>query len=146
VFAESTLATHYATLVCGRASSAGEMEIANAGHCSPIVVRAQGSFDVLAESGLPLGLAIGAQTGESYSAQRVVLREGDGLVVYTDGLTEAENSDDDEYGIDRLLAVLGRSRGAAPQEMIANCLADLSSFLGGKERADDLTILALARQ
>lgn len=144
VLAESTLASHYATLVCGRASPAGEVEIANAGHCPPIVVRARGSFDVLESGGLPLGLGIG-EPGGHYFAERIALREGDVLVVYTDGLTEAANSGGEEYGIDRLLAVLERSRGVAPRELIAKCLADLSSFLDGRERADDLTILALGR-
>lgn len=146
VLAESTLASHYVTLVCGRATSAGEVEIANAGHCPPIVVRAAGSLDVLGSSGLPLGLAIGAEPGTRYPVEKVTLREGDVLVVYTDGLTEATNSYEEEYGIDRLLNALGRSRGVAPRELVAACLADLSSFVDGKERADDLTILALRRQ
>lgn len=146
VLAESSLESHYATLVCGRANSAGEVEIANAGHCPPIVVRARGSFDVLASSGLPVGLAIGTEPGAQYSVERVALREGDVVVVYTDGLTEAANSRDEQYGADRLLAVLERCRGVAPRELIAKCLADLSSFLDGEERADDLTVLALGRQ
>lgn len=146
LLAESSLASHYATLVCGRANSTGDVEIANAGHCSPIVVRARGAFDVLGSSGLPVGLAIGTEPGVTYSVESVVLREGDVLVVYTDGLTEAANSHGDEYGTDRLLTVLERCRGFAPRELIAECLADLSSFLDGEGRADDLTVLALGRQ
>jgi sigma-B regulation protein RsbU (phosphoserine phosphatase) len=146
VLAESTLASHYATLVCGRASATGEVEIANAGHCAPILVRVQGSIDVLDSSGLPLGLALATEPGASYSAERISLREGDVLLVYTDGLTEAANSSEDEYGTDRLLRVLGHCRGDTPRDLIAKCLADLASFLDGEERSDDLTILALGRR
>jgi sigma-B regulation protein RsbU (phosphoserine phosphatase) len=146
LLAESSLASHYATLVCGRASSGGDVEIANAGHCSPIVVRAAGSFDVLESSGLPLGLMTGAGAGVPYAAESVTLHKGDVLVVYTDGLTEAANSAGDEYGMDRLTGVLERCRGIAPRELIAKCLADLALFLDGEERTDDLTILALGRE
>jgi sigma-B regulation protein RsbU (phosphoserine phosphatase) len=146
VLAESSLTSHYATLVCGRANSAGEVEIANAGHCPPIVVRARGPFDVLESSGLPVGLAMGKKPGVQHSVERVALGEGDVLVVYTDGLTEASNSREEPYGTDRLFNVLERCRGTAPRELVAKCLADLSSFLDGEERADDLTVLALGRQ
>jgi phosphoserine phosphatase RsbU/P len=145
MLAESTLASHYATLVCGRANSAGDVEIVNAGHCPPIVVRARGPFDILGSSGFPVGLTIATGPGVQYSVERVPLHEGDVLVVYTDGPTEAANSRQEEYGNDRLLAVLERCRGAAPRELVAECLADLSSFLDGAERADDLTVLALGR-
>jgi sigma-B regulation protein RsbU (phosphoserine phosphatase) len=144
VLAESTLASHYATLVCGRANSSGEVEIANAGHCPPMVVRARGSVEVLGTSGLPLGLTVAEACGIN-STEKVVLDEGDVLVVYTDGLTEAADSNDDEYGADRLSNVLRNSRQDGPREMIAKCLADLESFLNGGERSDDLTILALRR-
>lgn len=145
VLAESTLASHYATLVCGRANPAGEIEISNAGHCPPIVVRARGPLDVLGSSGFPVGLAVGAESGVPYSMERVALSEGDALIIYTDGLTEASNSHQEEYGTDRLLAVLQRCGGVAPRELVAECLADLSAFLDGEERADDLTVLALGR-
>jgi phosphoserine phosphatase RsbU/P len=146
LLAESSLASHYATLVCGRASSTGEVEIANAGHCAPVVVRARGSLELLETSGLPLGLAVPADPASRYSSQRVVLREGDLLVVYTDGLTEAANAGDDEYGTDRLLSLLGHCRGEGPRDLVAKCLADVVAFLDGREPGDDLTILALGRQ
>lgn len=63
-------------------------------------------------------------------------------MVYTGGLTEAQ----EQYGTDRLFTVLERCGGVAPRELIAECLADLTSFLDGEERAYDLTVLALGRQ
>jgi phosphoserine phosphatase RsbU/P len=143
--AESTLASHYATLVCGCAHTSGEVEIVNAGHCHPFVIRSSGSLEILKQTGLPLGLAV-AGDGVLYSSQRTELLEGDALVLYTDGLTEAANAANEDYGTDRLVASLHRSPAVAPQELVANCLSDLAAFLGGADLSDDLTVLVLARQ
>lgn len=144
--AGSTLASHYATLVCGRACASGEVELANAGHCAPILVRSHGAVEVLRTAGLPLGLALGADTGDGYVAERVVLRDGDVLVVYTDGLSEAANSSEEDYGTDRLVKLVRQRRSEGPRAMITECLADLQRFLAGSERSDDLTILTLSRR
>ena len=145
LFADSSLASHYATLVCGRASASGEVEIVNAGHCAPMVVRSDNSVETLPESGLPLGLGIGTPADATYRAEKIHLNSGDALVLYTDGLTEAANRDEEDYGADRLRQVLRSHKGCAAKELVAGCLADLSGFLKGAERADDLTILVLQR-
>jgi phosphoserine phosphatase RsbU/P len=75
----------------------------------------------------------------------LVLDEGDSLVLYTDGVTEATRAGDEEYGVERLAALLARCCADSPQDLIRNCLADLGSFLQGEMRSDDLTILALQR-
>lgn len=140
---ESTLASHYATLACGRAHASGEVEVVNAGHCAPLLVRSNGSVERLEAGGLPLGLAFAAETRARYPVERAVLGGGDTLVLYTDGLTEAANSREDEYGSERLARVLACCAGKSPRELIGKCLADLTAFLGGASLADDLTILAL---
>jgi sigma-B regulation protein RsbU (phosphoserine phosphatase) len=144
--AESTLASHYATLVCGRAHASGEVEFANAGHCAPVVVRARGAIEAVGSSGFPLGLTFGTEDGARYPVERIALGPGDVLVIYTDGLTEAVNAGDEEYGAERLFAVFESSRGCGPRELIARCLADVSSFQGGRERHDDLTVMAIGRE
>jgi sigma-B regulation protein RsbU (phosphoserine phosphatase) len=146
VLSESTLASHYATLVCGRASASGEVEIANAGHCPPVVVRAGGSFEVLRQSGLPLGLAVASEPAWKDSSEKIVLDENDLLVIYTDGLTEGANPEGDEYGSQRLHAQLRNGCRQSARVVIEKCLGDFSSFLDGAQRSDDLTILALGRQ
>ncbi|HUI76319.1 MAG TPA: SpoIIE family protein phosphatase [Bryobacteraceae bacterium] len=145
LLAESSLASHYATMVCGRASTSGEIEIVNAGHCPPILVRSGDLSEPLQATGLPLGLGIGAPPAAQYCTERIHLDRGDALVLYSDGLTEAANPDEQDYGAERLRSVLERGKERAPKEMVAQCLADLSGFLGGAERADDLTILILKR-
>jgi phosphoserine phosphatase RsbU/P len=146
LLAESTLASHYATLVCGRVRCrTGEVEIGNAGHSPPLVVRTDGSVESVETAGVPLGLAVPSTPAARYATERILVRPGDCLVLYTDGLTEAADAAGMEYGAERLRAVLARHRERSPRELIARCLADLSTFLDGSSLADDLTILALAR-
>jgi len=138
---ESSLPSQYATLVCGRARASGDVEIVNAGHCTPAVVRAGGRVESLTTTGLPLGLTVDA--AEPYSVETVRLFPGDALFLYTDGLTEAVNTRDEEYGVDRVHAVLRRYASESPRGLITRCLTDLSAFLGAAERSDDLTLLAM---
>jgi phosphoserine phosphatase RsbU/P len=92
LLAESTLTTHYATLVCGRANLSGKIEIANAGHCPPIFIRTSGSVTALNTARLPIGLAIAPNANSPYTVETVFLNDGDCLLLYTDGLIEAANS------------------------------------------------------
>jgi sigma-B regulation protein RsbU (phosphoserine phosphatase) len=144
LLAESTLTSHYATLVCGRATLSGAVEIANAGHCPPVLAREDGSVKALDIGGLPLGLAI-AGNAARYTSQQLELAKGDCLVLYTDGLTEAANAEDNEYTIDRLMELLTRCQQRSPRNLVTSCIEDLSSFVGRDPLRDDLTILALSR-
>jgi phosphoserine phosphatase RsbU/P len=145
LLAESTLASHYATLVCGRARGSGEVEIVNAGHCPPLIVRSNGCVETVETSGLPLGLAVPTASANRYTTEKIVVHTGDCVVLYTDGLTEAANVAGFEYGSERLKAVLAGGCQQGPRELIAGCLTDLSAFLDDAFLSDDLTILALAR-
>jgi sigma-B regulation protein RsbU (phosphoserine phosphatase) len=140
VFCESTLPNFFATLVCGHAQPTGEVEICNAGHCPPVLVR-RGGIDKVEANALPLGLFY---TGQ-YSATSIRLDPGDGLVLYTDGLTESRNKLDEEYAPERLAGVLLGFHGRPPQDVATACLADLEAFLGGASKSDDLTLLVLRR-
>jgi sigma-B regulation protein RsbU (phosphoserine phosphatase) len=144
LLAESTLTSHYATLVCGRATESGEVEIANGGHCPPVLVRSDGSVKALNTGGLPLGLAITGDVSR-YAAEQLKIDKGDCLVLSTDGLTEAANTNDEEYSSTRLMRILARCPDRSPRNLVTNCLEDLSSFVGGDPLRDDLTILALSR-
>jgi sigma-B regulation protein RsbU (phosphoserine phosphatase) len=144
--AKNMPASHYATMICGRANASGEVEVVNAGHCKPLIVRDGGAVDVLSEAGLPLGLAVdGELLAGRYTSQRMRMNSGDTLVLHTDGLSEAANWDGDDYGAERLHNVLSQCAGDSPRDLISICLTDLADFLGGADRLDDLTILAIAR-
>ncbi len=140
VFRESTLSPYFATLVCGRASSSGAIEVCNAGHCPPFVLSAQGVTAVD-----PTGLPVGTFYSAPYSSRTVVLAPGDALVLYTDGLTEARNRNDAEYGAGRLGRTLARTRGLAPRAVVDTCLEDLAAHMDGASRSDDLTLMAIRR-
>ena len=93
LFSTSTMPSHYATLACGFASATGDLEICNAGHCPPLLLR-DGTVEPLEATGLPLGLFHDGQ----YSACRVRLSGGDSLLLYSDGLTEARNKSEMNTG------------------------------------------------
>jgi phosphoserine phosphatase RsbU/P len=139
VFCESTLPTHYATLVCGRASSSGEIEVCNAGHPPPFLVRA-GEVARLDATGLPIGMFCSGR----FTSRIVQLEPGETLLLYTDGLLEAQNATGVEYGIERL-AALAASANRQPKATVDACLRDLAAFRGAPGADDDLTILAVRR-
>jgi phosphoserine phosphatase RsbU/P len=139
-FCESTLPTHYATLVCGRATRSGDVELCNAGHPSPLVIRESG-IEAIPSTGLPLGMFASEQFGVS----RFHLEPGDALLICTDGVLEAENGAGFPYGPDRLAEVAARSHGLEPAALIDACARDLGAFVNGAAYNDDVTMMALRR-
>jgi len=130
----------YATLVCGRARSNGAVEICNAGHPAPLVVR-DGYVTALEESGLPAGMF----ADEEFSAFELSLEHGESLVLYSDGVSEARDFLGLEYGAPRLRKVIGERHAMHPSALVGACRDDLAAFRRGAEKADDLTILVLGR-
>jgi sigma-B regulation protein RsbU (phosphoserine phosphatase) len=139
IFCESALAGQYATLVCGQAKPTGEVEIHNAGHL-PAIVTGRGGVLRIESTGLPLGLFL---EGE-FSATRLQMEAGDMLFLYTDGLSEARNLDD-EYGVDRVAHLARQQAARTPAELIAACLDDMRVFVGAGAQQDDLSLLAIRR-
>jgi sigma-B regulation protein RsbU (phosphoserine phosphatase) len=140
VFCESTLPTHYATLVCGRASDSGEVEVCNAGHPPPLLLRDSEIAHVEA-TGLPVGMFC----HQTFSTRKAQLSPGSVLLLYTDGLSESRNEAEEEYGMDRLTRLVSECHASSPKELIHVCLKDLIAFRAGRPKADDLTIMAIRR-
>ncbi|HLO00372.1 MAG TPA: SpoIIE family protein phosphatase [Pyrinomonadaceae bacterium] len=140
VFCESTLPTQYATLVCGRASTNGEIAICNAGHLPPLLIQ-QGRVTSIAATGLPVGVFC----SESFSVNRFQMNPGDTLFLYTDGLSESLDGAGNEYGAERLARLLNDNPSLSPESMIALCRRELRTFADGKIPRDDLTLMALRR-
>lgn len=140
VLLASTLPTHYATLVVGRTDADGGVEIVNAGHCPPLVARA-GMVETMSSTGFPIGL----MDDKPYRSRRFRLTPGEALVLYTDGLTEARREDGTEYGAGRIESVLLDGGRGEPRRIVTRLRDDLSVFLDGASRGDDLTVLALRR-
>lgn len=138
LFCENTLSTHFATLVCGTASETGEIELCNAGHLPPILLR-DGECLRLDSTGLPLGMF----SDEEFTTSRLQLASGDALLLYTDGVTEMQDLGGAEYGMERLLRSLKSPNGSRPAELINACVSSLSDFRGDGNKADDLTLMAI---
>ncbi len=114
IFCESTLASHYATLVVGRASSDGTVEFVSAGHPPILHLRADGVMP-LAASSVPLGMFCDTR----FPVQRLSLQESESLFLYTDGLTERENHLGQQYGLDRITQLVANRAAIAPEELLA---------------------------
>lgn len=140
VFCESTLPTHYATLVCGRAGVSGEVEVCNAGHPPPLFI-ARGGIAQIEATGLPLG----AFCDEQFTTSRVRVEPGQAILLYTDGLSEARDTTGRMYGSERIRELTLGRQGSQPKDLIATCLKDLAAFRMGAPAGDDLTIMAISR-
>jgi len=142
IFCESTLASHYATVIVGRAKASGTVELVNAGHCAPVLL-SDGQAQTLARG--PANLPMGMFCGGHYAVDRVHLDAGDALVLFTDGLIEARDADGAEYGPERAEAQLSGLRPASAEEIVGAYVDALASFRAADEGRDDLTIMAVRR-
>ncbi|MDE3180594.1 MAG: SpoIIE family protein phosphatase [Acidobacteriota bacterium] len=140
IFCESAMSPYFATLVCGGAGASGEIEICNAGHPAPLVLQG-GKVTEVESTGVPLGLFCDGK----YSARKIRLDHGDTLFLYTDGLSEARDRSDVEYGESRLIEFARGHHALAPGTLVSECLKDLSSFLSETPLTDDLTLMAIRR-
>jgi len=140
VFCESTLPTHYASLVCGRAAVSGEVEICNAGHPPPLLLRRGEALTIE-----PTGMLLGAFCDEQFATSRLRVGPGEAILLYTDGLSEARNEGGRMYGTERIRELALGWQGSPPHALIELCLADLTEFRKDARSGDDLTIMAVCR-
>jgi sigma-B regulation protein RsbU (phosphoserine phosphatase) len=140
VFCESTLPSHYVTLICGHCHPDGRLELVNAGHVPPMLVRRDGVFPLEA-TGLPIGLFC----QEEFQVRRLTLEPGDALLIYTDGLTEVSDGRE-EFGRARLADVLAGAAGSSGEELVLHCLRAADAFRGRLPFTDDLTVLAIRKE
>ncbi len=140
VFCESTLPTHYATLVCGKIGTSGAVEVCNAGHLPPLLFH-QGTVKNIEATGLPVGVF----GNEHFTVNKFQMNRGDTLFLYTDGLSEALDGMGIEYGVERAGHLLRENHDLSPRALLDACLRDLFSFASGKNPADDVTLMAIRR-
>src|SRR5580692_5319315 len=107
----------------------------NAGHNNPILRRSNGVIERLDVGGLPLGILPEAK----YQSASVSLSPGDWLIIFTDGLVEAENANQDEYGETRLLNAISAGAPTTPAEMLTRFMGELDLFVGATPQHDDVT-------
>jgi sigma-B regulation protein RsbU (phosphoserine phosphatase) len=119
----------------------GKVAFANAGHNPPIVVRTSGEVEMLDGGGPVLGVLAIAP----YSEQQAQLGPGDLLVVYSDGVTEAANMAEEEYGEERLIEVLKRRRTDSSDTIVSAVMESVNRFTSGAPQADDITLVVAKR-
>lgn len=111
----------------------------NAGHNTPVLRRNLGVIERLEMGGMPLGILADA----GYESARVVLDPGDWLLVFTDGLVEAVNGSDEEYGEQRMLNLLHASASVTPDQVLRRMMIDVDAFVGTTPQHDDITCLLM---
>lgn len=129
----------YATMFYSRLNRAGRLTYANAGHCSPLLVRKDGTIEKLEATAMPVGLVAGA----SFLLENRDLAPGDRIVLYTDGVTEAQNDAGEFFGRRRLRDAVQRAGAASCSELHAAIQSAIVEFTAGAEQADDLTLVVV---
>lgn len=118
----------------------GTLVASNAGHEYPVFKQGAESFKLMKD---PHGLAVGVKDGFAYQEYEVQLAPGDKLFVYTDGVPEAMNANEELFGVDRMLDVLRDSENKTPQQILEDVDSAVAAFVGDAPQFDDLTMLCL---
>jgi sigma-B regulation protein RsbU (phosphoserine phosphatase) len=111
----------------------------NAGHNNPILRRSSGLIERLDVGGLPLGI----QPEAKYESASVTLAPNDWLIIFTDGLVEAQNAHQEEYGETRTLNAIAAGAACTPAEMLNRLMAEVDLFVGSTPQHDDVTCMLL---
>jgi serine phosphatase RsbU (regulator of sigma subunit) len=142
VLARRAIASRYATGFYGVLSPSGRFVTSNAGHNPPILVRVDGTVQRLEKGGTPLGLF----AASAFEEEEVMLMPGDTLLLFSDGLSEAENSSSQDFGEDRLVESMVGERHRRPEDLLEFMLGSVRDFAGTQPQSDDITALVLRRQ
>jgi sigma-B regulation protein RsbU (phosphoserine phosphatase) len=118
----------------------GRLTLANAGHCRPLILH-DGQTPRWAVKNL--GTALGFEPGLEFERTELTLRDGDALILYSDGVSEAFNPQDECYGNERLLADAGGFSGQSAPAITSRLLQKVRAFAGTAPQSDDIAILSL---
>lgn len=135
--------TKFISLFCLmiKPDSDGEFTYVNAGHCPPILCRADGTIERLQ----PTGAVLGVTEDFVFHEDRSNFGPGDLLLLYTDGVTDAEKGQGEMFGEERLLDYVTRNSDKSPSDMVIGLQDEIRSFTGRHDFDDDLTVVAMRR-
>lgn len=119
--------------------STGKLRAANAGH-EPPCLRQGGEFELLKDEH---SLVLGVREDTEYESYEIRLEPGDGIFVYTDGVTEATSAEEELFGSERLVAALNQAPEAGVTQLVDSVHHAMNAFVGDASQADDFTMLAL---
>lgn len=133
----------FATLFIGLLNpKIGTLQYVNAGHNPPIIMRDNGKVEYLEASGIP----IGALDLAVWKEETLNLNIKDLLLVFTDGIPEAVNKQDEQFGDDRLVKSVQKCRDQSPEELTESIMNEVIRFIGNNPRSDDITMMILRRE
>ncbi len=112
----------------------------SAGHCEPMLIR-NGKILHLPAGGIALGAISGDTFTKSIDIKEIQLQKGDYFIQYTDGIDEAMDSNNNEFGLDRFEKVLLANEGRSPQDMIHSIVKEIEKFTGTIPQHDDITMI-----
>ncbi|MFO0795273.1 MAG: SpoIIE family protein phosphatase [Candidatus Brocadiaceae bacterium] len=131
----------FVTIFCGVLNTqTGEVHYSNGGHNIPYILHGHGGVELLSNTG---GMALGVMEDVTYQSNKIILKTNDSLFLYTDGVTEAIDANEEQYTDLRLKEILQRSQIFSPTEIIPEIVNDVKHFSSGVPQADDITVLAL---
>jgi serine phosphatase RsbU (regulator of sigma subunit) len=122
----------------------GTMTYCNAGHHPPYLMCGDPDSPVQALGGR--GLALGVVEDASWGQSTIELQRGEALLLYTDGVVDAHNAEQERFGEERLVRIAGGSTGASAQGLVDNVLGRLQRFAGNEAQFDDITVVAIRRE
>ena len=117
----------------------GKLVAANAGHEKPILKNGDGKYEVIDDKH---GFVIGGMDGVKYDEYELTLEKGSKLLLYTDGLAEATDKDDNLFGIERIVETLNEKDGS-PKEVLENMQKSVNQFVKDAPQFDDLTMMCV---
>ncbi len=127
--------------VCDLNMTTGELRYVNAGHNPPVILRKNGKMERLE----PTGFCLGMFPSVSYEVNQVTIEKGDTVALYTDGITDARNGANQDFGEDNLLGLLKKHGKKSAEEIISKVNAELETFSSGVDPFDDMTLIVLKR-
>ena len=121
----------------------GQITFTNAGHNPPYILKADGQVEVVKS---PCNLVLGAVPDMPFSCDTMKLEPGDTLYMFTDGVTEAENKNHDQFGESRLEEALAECKGTDSKHIVDTVNAKVKEFINGASQSDDITQLVIRRK
>ena len=139
--AEHNVHDMFVTCLCGVLNiKTGHLVYANAGHEKPFIKHADGNFEIVK---IKSGFVLAGMAGYRYQNFETQLQPGDTIFTYTDGIPEATNEKDEEFGMDRLLNVLNESKNYSVRLTCRKVRMAVKEFAGNAPQFDDITMLAI---
>jgi serine phosphatase RsbU (regulator of sigma subunit) len=136
---ERTAGEKYATVFYCLLERAGRLHYVNAGHCPPLIVRQAGGIESLAATAMPVGLIESAE----FEVSEIALASGDKIVIYTDGVTEAQNLQGEFYGRQRLRQVVTEHHADSCHALHEAVGSAVAAFTESAPQADDITLVVI---